>query len=89
MNTDTGEIMTPQQMADIRAAFEKLPPEEQAKADLSKYKEMQIPPTLAQIRKRPPRVGRNDLCPCGSGWKFKKCCYTGVARKAVEKEKAK
>ena len=22
-----------------------------------------------------PHVGRNDLCPCGSGKKFKKCCY--------------
>lgn len=22
------------------------------------------------------RVGRNDLCPCGSGKKFKKCCYS-------------
>jgi len=22
----------------------------------------------------PPRVGRNDPCPCGSGKKFKKCC---------------
>jgi hypothetical protein len=22
----------------------------------------------------PPRPGRNDLCPCGSGKKFKKCC---------------
>jgi hypothetical protein len=21
------------------------------------------------------RVGRNDPCPCGSGKKFKKCCY--------------
>ena len=21
-----------------------------------------------------PKVGRNDLCPCGSGLKFKKCC---------------
>ena len=21
-----------------------------------------------------PRVGRNDLCPCGSGKKYKKCC---------------
>ncbi|WP_300458011.1 SEC-C metal-binding domain-containing protein [Desulfobacula sp.] len=20
-------------------------------------------------------VGRNDPCPCGSGKKFKKCCY--------------
>lgn len=24
----------------------------------------------------PPKVGRNDLCPCGSGKKFKKCCGT-------------
>lgn len=23
---------------------------------------------------RPPRTGRNDPCPCGSGKKFKKCC---------------
>ncbi|MCL4846585.1 MAG: SEC-C domain-containing protein [Acidobacteria bacterium] len=21
-----------------------------------------------------PKAGRNDLCPCGSGRKFKKCC---------------
>jgi preprotein translocase subunit SecA len=24
--------------------------------------------------KAPPRVGRNDLCPCGSGKKYKQCC---------------
>jgi hypothetical protein len=23
----------------------------------------------------PPRVGRNEPCPCGSGKKYKKCCY--------------
>src|SRR5262249_7252756 len=28
-----------------------------------------------------PRVGRNDLCPCGSGKKFKKCCGTAGGRK--------
>jgi hypothetical protein len=22
----------------------------------------------------PPKAGRNDTCPCGSGKKFKKCC---------------
>lgn len=22
----------------------------------------------------PPKAGRNDACPCGSGQKFKKCC---------------
>jgi preprotein translocase subunit SecA len=26
------------------------------------------------IRKRGPRVGRNDPCPCGSGKKYKQCC---------------
>jgi len=30
-----------------------------------------------------PKVGRNDLCPCGSGKKYKKCCgaNVGVAAK--------
>ncbi len=28
----------------------------------------------------PPRVGRNDPCPCGSGRKFKKCCGAQAAR---------
>jgi uncharacterized protein len=26
------------------------------------------------IRRDEPKVGRNDLCPCGSGKKFKQCC---------------
>jgi uncharacterized protein len=26
------------------------------------------------VRRDEPKVGRNDLCPCGSGLKFKKCC---------------
>lgn len=29
---------------------------------------------LKEAFKRKKRVGRNDLCPCGSGEKFKKCC---------------
>ena len=28
----------------------------------------------ATFRRAEPKVGRNDLCPCGSGKKFKKCC---------------
>ncbi|TWT58956.1 hypothetical protein KOR42_23430 [Thalassoglobus neptunius] len=27
-------------------------------------------------KRKEPRVGRNDPCPCGSGKKFKKCCRT-------------
>lgn len=23
----------------------------------------------------PPRIGPNDKCPCGSGSKYKRCCY--------------
>ena len=38
---------------------------------------MPIDPTKAQLARRPPRVGRNDPCPCGSGLKFKKCCLQG------------
>ena len=25
-------------------------------------------------RRNTPKVGRNDLCPCGSGKKYKRCC---------------
>ena len=31
------------------------------------------PPPLTIVRRE--RTGRNDLCPCGSGKKFKNCCY--------------
>jgi len=30
--------------------------------------------TAAQIRRKEPKVGRNEPCPCGSGKKYKKCC---------------
>jgi preprotein translocase subunit SecA len=29
---------------------------------------------VKQITLQTPKVGRNDLCPCGSGKKYKKCC---------------
>ncbi|MBP9853404.1 MAG: preprotein translocase subunit SecA [Candidatus Omnitrophica bacterium] len=29
---------------------------------------------IAPARNEGPKVGRNDLCPCGSGKKYKKCC---------------
>lgn len=31
-------------------------------------------PPASMAEAAPPRVGRNDPCPCGSGRKFKKCC---------------
>lgn len=30
------------------------------------------------VRRDQPRVGRNDICPCGSGKKYKKCCGQGL-----------
>lgn len=34
------------------------------------YKEEKVSKTVV----KPPKVGRNDPCPCGSGRKFKHCC---------------
>ena len=31
------------------------------------------------VRRKAPKVGRNDPCPCGSGKKYKKCCGKSVA----------
>lgn len=30
---------------------------------------------LAPFKYSSPKVGRNDPCPCGSGKKYKKCCF--------------
>lgn len=42
--------------------------------DRSRFKQMEVDPTPAQMKRSPPRIGRNDACPCGSGKKFKRCC---------------
>ena len=34
--------------------------------------------TAAPYKRDQAKIGRNDLCPCGSGKKFKKCCGLGV-----------
>lgn len=39
--------------------------------DISDIKRILRPPVPV---KAPPRIGRNDYCPCGSGKKYKKCC---------------
>lgn len=33
-----------------------------------------FPSKVETFRREEPKVGRNDLCPCGSGKKYKKCC---------------
>ena len=66
MDDRTGQIYSPDQ---IRKMLQTMPDSER-----QHYHEMGIPPTAAQMRRRPPHVGRNDPCPCGSGRKFKRCC---------------
>ena len=39
----------------------------------------EIPKISVPVVRETPKVGRNDLCPCGSGKKYKKCCGIGVA----------
>ena len=34
----------------------------------------QEPEVNITFHREAPKVGRNDLCPCGSGKKYKKCC---------------
>ena len=31
------------------------------------------------VKRKAPKVGRNDLCPCGSGKKYKKCCGANIS----------
>ena len=31
-------------------------------------------PKPKQVVRQGPKIGRNTLCPCGSGKKYKKCC---------------
>jgi len=71
MDTKTGDIYTPETRAKFEALF--------MQAEL---KDMVLEPTVQQLRRKPVdsradgRVGRNEPCPCGSGLKFKKCCFT-------------
>lgn len=42
-----------------------------------RFKYVSTMPTQKQLNRRPPRIGRNEPCPCGSNRKFKHCCWTG------------
>jgi preprotein translocase subunit SecA len=39
----------------------------------------EIPTIAVPTVRETPKVGRNDLCPCGSGKKYKKCCGVGIS----------
>jgi len=51
--------------------------EKQIKAWIRKHPEALGNPNAAlpeTFRRETPKTGRNELCPCGSGKKYKKCC---------------
>lgn len=73
MDTRTGQIWTPEEVEQLK--------EEMAKGNSDVGGKLQdllipmsIPPTKKQLSRKPPKVGRNEYCPCASGKKFKNCC---------------
>jgi uncharacterized protein YecA (UPF0149 family) len=34
-------------------------------------------------RREEPKTGRNEICPCGSGLKFKRCCLNKPPNPAI------
>lgn len=71
MDPNSGRIYTPERIKKMQKAFEKFG---MTNPVLERLIPMKEPPTQRQMARRPPKVGRNEPCPCGSGKKFKKCC---------------
>lgn len=73
MDTRTGRVvdLTDEQIA-----------ERNKKSEFERYIRMKVPPTTEQLGRTPPKVGRNEPCPCGSGKKFKHCHLTKEAPNA-------
>jgi hypothetical protein len=65
------EAKGPPRFDDLRILMNTLPEEPGSGIDITAIDE--IEPFRGAVRRR--RVGRNDPCPCGSGQKFKRCCY--------------
>jgi uncharacterized protein YecA (UPF0149 family) len=70
MDTRNGSILTPEEYTEALKIWNK--------KESRFLKEMLLDPTPKQMARRPPKVGRNDPCPCGSGKKFKKCCLNSI-----------
>ena len=49
--------------------------EEDKDTDFDDYVDYEDLPETEPVRTEP-KIGRNDPCPCGSGKKYKKCCFT-------------
>jgi len=70
MDTRDGTI---HEMEEVVKKFMDASPAER-QMEMGFFKPMVIPPTEQQLKRKPPKIERNELCPCGSGKKFKNCC---------------
>lgn len=84
MNTETGRILTAKEMEQIinkdMTEAAKCVPIEEAMMTLKQKETMQVSKNdgrsvLGKIRIKHRNSLRNKPCPCGSGIKFKKCCW--------------
>ena len=72
INSDLMPGLAPaEQLEAVKEAAESLP---MAILTLATFWQMYPKSGRVEPRSRLSKVGRNDLCPCGSGKKFKKCC---------------
>jgi uncharacterized protein YecA (UPF0149 family) len=82
MDTDTGKIVTTEELAKMDKFFqEKSIPIDEQLMTLKQRENMQVSKfdnrsALGKIRVRARNSMRNKPCPCGSGIKFKKCCWS-------------
>lgn len=67
-NVDNGEIYSNEQMEKMLKGLSRAP------SPFERIMEMKIVPTEEQMKREPPRVGRNEPCPCGSEERFRDCC---------------
>jgi uncharacterized protein YecA (UPF0149 family) len=69
-----GEIMDACDKHGIKAAVGVEPDMPEDLAEVERL--LAGPPLVPEATpKGPPKIGRNEPCPCGSGRKYKKCCY--------------
>lgn len=70
MDTRTGEILQFENTKDLKKAIA-----DQRRNDFGFLREIARPLTPLEFKEK--KIGRNSPCGCGSGKKFKKCCWTG------------
>ena len=97
MDTRDGRIYTPEEMKKMFGSLEVdnrlfkrlMEGGERRVGDKNKleyFKPMEVAPTEKQLTRKPPKVGRNEPCPCGSGKKFKICCLLANWKERFDKQ---